>query len=60
MPFGLLVAGVSVTAAAYRLRQEWFVVLGLVLAVSGELRRLNLLTPKTRFLVLTRFRARLA
>ena len=47
-------AGVSVDAAACRLRQKWFVVLGLVLAVSGELRRLDRLTPKTLFLVLTR------
>jgi hypothetical protein len=56
VPFGLLMAGVSVTAAAYRLLPTWIVVLGLALAVSGELSWINLLTPKALFLVpLTRF-----
>jgi hypothetical protein len=56
VPFGLLMAGVSVTAAAYRLVPTWIVVLGLALAVSGELSWINLLTPKALFLVpLTRF-----
>jgi hypothetical protein len=49
-------AGVSVTAAAYRLLPTWIVVLGLALAISGELSWINLLTPKALFLVpLTRF-----
>lgn len=56
MPFGLLTAGVSVTAAFHRLLPKWIVVLGLALAVSGELSWINLLTPKALFLVpLTRF-----
>lgn len=49
-------AGVPVTAAAYRLLPKWIVMLGLALAVSGELSWINLLTPKALFLVpLTRF-----
>src|SRR5260370_11957755 len=37
VPIGLLLAGVSVTAGFMRLLPKWVVVLGLVLAVSGEL-----------------------
>ena len=56
VPFGLLMAGVSITAAFLKLLPKWIVVLGLALAVCGELSWINLLTPKALFLVpLTRF-----
>ena len=56
VPFGLLIAGISVTAAFYRLLPKWIVAAGVALAIIGELSWLNLLTPKALFLVpLTRF-----
>jgi hypothetical protein len=56
VPFGLLMAGVSIPAAVLKLLPKWIVVLGLALAVCGELSWLNLITSKALFLVpLTRF-----
>jgi hypothetical protein len=56
VPFGLLIAGVSVPAALGRLLPKWIVVLGFVLAVCAELSWLYLLVPQTLPLVpLTRF-----
>ena len=56
VPFGLLIAGVAVTAAFHKLLPTWIVVAGITLAVIGEMSWLNLLTPKALFLVpLTRF-----
>ena len=56
VPFGLLVAGVSVTAAFARLLPTWIVVFGLTLAVGAELSWLYLLIPQALPLVpLTRF-----
>jgi hypothetical protein len=56
VPFGLLVAGVSVTAAFARLLPKWIVVFGLTLAVGAELSWLYLLIPQALPLVpLTRF-----
>jgi hypothetical protein len=56
VPFGLLIAGVAVTAAFHKLLPTWIVVAGVTLAVIGELSWLNQLTPKALFLVpLTRF-----
>jgi hypothetical protein len=56
VPFGLLIAGISVPAAFLKLLPKWIVVSGLALAVCGELSWLNLLLPKALFLVpLTRF-----
>jgi hypothetical protein len=56
VPLGLLLTGVSVTAAFLKLLPKWLVVFGLVLAVCGELSWLNLLFPKALFLIpLTRF-----
>lgn len=37
VPFGLLLAGVSITAGIYKMLPRWMVVLGLVLAACGEL-----------------------
>jgi hypothetical protein len=49
-------AGVSIPAAFLKLLPQWIVVLGLVLAVIGELSCLNLIFPKAIFLIpLTRF-----
>lgn len=56
VPFGLLVAGVSVTAGFNKLLPKWIVALGLVLAAVGELSWLDILFPKAVFLIpLTRF-----
>jgi hypothetical protein len=56
VPFGLLIAGISVPAAFLKLLPKWIVVSGLALAVCGELSWLNLIVPKALFLVpLTRF-----
>jgi hypothetical protein len=55
-PFGLLMAGVSIPAGIFRLVPTWIAILGLVLAVLGELSSLNLVfswalpvIPLTRF-----------
>jgi hypothetical protein len=56
VPFGLLIAGVSIPAALGRLLPRWIVWLGLVLAVCAELSWLYLLVPQALPLVpLTRF-----
>jgi hypothetical protein len=56
VPFGLLIAGISIPAMFMKLLPKWIVVPGLALAVCGELSWLNLITPKALFLVpLTRF-----
>lgn len=56
VPLGLLMAGVSVVTLVYRLVPRWISILGLALAVCGELSWLNLELPKTLFLIpLTRF-----
>jgi hypothetical protein len=49
-------AGVSIPALIYRLVPRWSAILGLALAVSGELSWLNLEFPRMLFLIpLTRF-----
>lgn len=54
VPLGLLMAGVSISAGLTRLLPRWIAVLGVVLAVCGELSWLNLIFPL--FLIpLTRF-----
>jgi hypothetical protein len=56
IPMGLLIAGVSVTAAFMRVLPKWLIILGLVLAAAGELSWLHLVFPKLLFLVpLVRF-----
>jgi hypothetical protein len=57
VPMGLLMAGISVTAAFGRFLPRWVVVLGLILAAAGELSWLHLaLFPKLLFLIpLVRF-----
>ncbi len=56
VPMGLLIAGVSVTAAFMKLLPKWVIILGLVLAAAGELSWLYLAFPKLLFLVpLVRF-----
>jgi hypothetical protein len=57
MPMGLLMAGVSVTAAFMKLLPKWLIILGLILAAAGELSWLHLVFPELLFLIpLTRFR----
>jgi hypothetical protein len=54
--FGLLAAGVSITAGLYRLLPRWIVILGLVVAVAGELSWFEILNVKFLPLIpLTRF-----
>jgi hypothetical protein len=56
VPFGLLLAGVSVKSGFAKLLPKWIVVLGLALAIAGELSWFAILFPKTIFLIpLTRF-----
>jgi hypothetical protein len=56
VPLGLLMAGVSIPAGFLKLLPKWVVVLGLVLAVAGELSWFDLIFPKMLFLIpLTRF-----
>jgi hypothetical protein len=54
--FGLLAAGISVTAGLYKLLPKWIVILGLVVAVAGELSWFEILSVKLLPLIpLTRF-----
>jgi hypothetical protein len=56
VPLGLLMAGISVPLLLYRLVPRWIPILGLTLAVCGELSWLDLEFPSTVFLIpLTRF-----
>ena len=56
VPFGLLPAGVSITAGFNKLLPKWIVILGIVIAVIGELSWLDILFPKALPLIpLTRF-----
>jgi hypothetical protein len=56
VPLGLLIAGVSVTGGFTKLLPKWIVVLGIVLAIVGELSWLDILFPKALPLIpLTRF-----
>jgi hypothetical protein len=45
IPMGLLMAGVSVTAAFMKLLPKWVIVLGLILAAAGELSWFHLVAP---------------
>ena len=56
VPLGLLMAGVSIPALVMKLMPRWIGVLGLVLAVIGELSWFGLILPGAMFLIpLTRF-----
>ena len=45
VPFGLLVAGATIPAAFMRLIPKWLVVLGIAVAICGELSWLYLMFP---------------
>ena len=54
--FGLLAAGVSVTSYFTRLLPRWMVVLGMLLAITGELSSLSLIAyPANFFIPITRY-----
>jgi hypothetical protein len=54
--FGLLAAGVSVTSYFMRLLPRWMVVLGMLLAITGELSSLSLIAyPANFFIPVTRY-----
>jgi hypothetical protein len=56
LPFGLLLAGISIPAAFRRLLPKWLIVAGLILAVTGGLSALDLVFPQMLPLIpLTRF-----
>ena len=56
VPFGLLVAGVTIPAAFMRVIAKWIVVLGIAVAICGELSWLYMMVPGALPLVpLTRF-----
>ena len=58
VPLGLLIAGLCIPAACFKLLPKWLVVFGIVLAVIGELSALALVVPSALFLIpLTRFPA---
>jgi hypothetical protein len=45
VPFGILVAGVTIPAAFMRLIPKWIVILGIVVAICGELSWLYMMAP---------------
>jgi hypothetical protein len=51
MPFGLLLAGVSIAAGSMKLLPKWIVGFGLVLAVIGELSWLSMIVPGAGILI---------
>ena len=54
--FGLLAAGVSITCYFMRLLPRWIIVLGLILAATGELSSLSLVVfPANFFIPITRY-----
>jgi hypothetical protein len=56
VPFGVLLAGVSVTAGLRKLLPKWIVVLGVAIAAAGELSWFDIIFPSVLFLIpLTRF-----
>ena len=56
VPFGLLIAGIAVTAGIGRLLPRWLAGIGLVIAAAGELSWFQIVFPKLLFLIpLTRF-----
>jgi hypothetical protein len=56
LPMGLLIAGISIPALLHRLLPKWICILGIVLAITGELSWFHLISPPVLFLIpLTRF-----
>lgn len=56
VPFGILVAGVTIPAAVMKLVPKWIVVLGIAIAVCGGMSWLNLMIPEALPLIpLARF-----
>lgn len=56
VPFGLLIAGMTVTTWFSRLMPRWFLIIGVLIAVAGELSWFDILTPRALPLIpLTRF-----
>ncbi len=56
VPFGLLVAGITIPAAFMKLVPKWIVVLGIAIAICGELSWLYMMIPDALPLVpLARF-----
>ena len=54
--FGLLVAGISITGYFTRRLPKWLVILGIVVALAGELASLSLVTYPANFLIpITRY-----
>ena len=51
MPFGLLMAGVSITAGFMKALPKWLVGFGLLLALIGELSWLSLVIPRAGILI---------
>lgn len=56
IPIGLLMAGISISALLHKVLPKWICILGIVLAIIGELSWFHLISPSLLFLVpLTRF-----
>jgi hypothetical protein len=56
VPMGILIAGICIPAAFFKLLPKWLIIFGLVIAVMGELSWFDLITSKALpFIPLTRF-----
>jgi hypothetical protein len=56
IPMGLFMAGISVPSLLLKLLPKWIAILGLLLAIAGELSWFHLVSPAALFLIpLTRF-----
>lgn len=56
VPFGVLIAGISVTSWFYKLLPKWLLIVGFLIAAAGELSWIDILLPKALPLIpLTRF-----
>ena len=56
IPFGILIAGVSVTSWFYKLLPRWVLIVGFLIAAAGGLSWFDILVPKALPLIpLTRF-----
>jgi hypothetical protein len=51
VPFGIFIAGVSVTAGLYRLIPRWLMILGIVVAVACELASLTLVIYNAAYFI---------
>ena len=51
IPMGLLIAGISIPALLHKLLPKWICILGIVLAIAGELSWFHLISPAVLFVI---------